>query len=214
MSLKENLQQAIDEVKAKGIKNIPTENLENWLVENSSEPSKVDFQTRELVHQSTLAKYHADVEYDLEEFRVVLRISEFIIRWLIIVSGSACVALLALIGNIWSAPENTAYICILLAALKWFGCATICGLLAAGAFYFTQYSSRYYKRDDVWKGWRKVTIALVAIAIGCLGVGAIGLSFEMTKLLRAKTSNSPASTSVVDSFSQKVFIHARICRIS
>jgi hypothetical protein len=138
-----------------------------------------------------------DENLDLEEFRVVLSISEFILRWIIIVSGSACVALLALIGNIWGDSDSITYICILLGALKWFGGSLICGLLAAGAFYFTQYSSRYFKGEDRWKGWRKVTITLVVLAIISLGAGAIGLSYKMTKELHK--NKAPAEPVIVES---------------
>ncbi|MBC8205541.1 MAG: hypothetical protein H8E68_00105 [Kiritimatiellaeota bacterium] len=187
MGLREDLQKAIDEVKAKGIKNIQVENLENWLFENGAEPSQVVLQTRELVHQSNLAKYHADVEFDLEEFRAVLRISEFIIRWLIIVSGSACVALLALIGNLWIRNDADEYILILLRSLRLFGGATIVGLLSAGSFYFTQYYSRYCDGERPWKTWRSITIGLVLVAIGCLGWGAFNLSFDMAAKLGGAT---------------------------
>jgi len=183
MGLREDLQKAIDEVKAKGIKNIQVENLENWLSENNEEPSEVDLQTRELVHQSALAKYHADVEFNLEEFRTVIRISEFIIRWVIIVSGSACVALLALIGNLWVRNDTGEYILILLQSLRLFGGATLLGLLAAGSFYFTQYYSRYCDGERPWKIWRSITIILVIVAIGCLGWGALSLSFDMSAKL-------------------------------
>jgi hypothetical protein len=134
---------------------------------------------------------------DLEEFRAVLRISEFIIRWIIIVSGSACVALLALIGNIWGNSGSVDHIRILLGALKWFGSATILGLLAAVAFYFTQYSSRYYGGEKVWKGWRSITICLVGAAIIFLGMGAVGLSIRLGKQLDAPCINPSVDSAVI-----------------
>jgi hypothetical protein len=129
-----------------------------------------------------------------------LRISEFIIRWVIIVNGSACVALLALTGNIWGNPGSVEYICILLDALKWFGGATILGLLAAVSFYFTQYSSRYYGVDRIWKGWRLITIILVGFSIIFLGIGAIGLSIKLGNQIRHPTLVTTAFLFKVEPF--------------
>jgi hypothetical protein len=144
---------------------------------------------------------------DLEEFRAVLSTSKFIIRWIIIVSGSACVALLALIGNIWGDPDSIAYICILLGTLKWFGGATVFGLLAGGAFYFTQYSARYYKREKVWQGWRAVTIGLVSLAIILLGIGSVSLSLKLGEQLKERSSgkNVSALEAENDPFARKLY---------
>jgi hypothetical protein len=65
------------------------------------------------------------------------------------------------------------------------------------AFYFTQYSSRYYGGEKVWKGWRSITICLVGAAIIFLGMGAVGLSIRLGKQLDAPCINPSVDSAVI-----------------
>lgn len=189
MSVKSELQTAIDEIKAQGVKNIPIENLEAWLADRSDDDLPVDLQTRELVHQSNLAQHRSDVDWRLEEFRSVLGISEFVIRWLIIVSGSACVALLALIGNIWSNPGSQEYICTLLSSLKWFGGSTLMALISAGLFYLAQTCYSECKTKKAGNILRVITIIAVVLAVLGMAAGSICLSVNLERKLNARAEN-------------------------
>jgi len=64
---------------------------------------------------------------------MIAQISMFTIRWLVIMNGSACIALLALIGNTWGKVAKTTAILPSIALFA-FGC--VIALLVAGGLYF------------------------------------------------------------------------------
>ncbi|MBN2785360.1 MAG: hypothetical protein JXR25_11070 [Pontiellaceae bacterium] len=229
MSIRRLLQEAVDQLKDDGVKTIEIESLELWLASVGDKAEESNQQTREFVHQSNLAKFHANSEANLSQyrancetslelFRSVIRISEFAIRWVIIVSGSGCIALLGLIGSIWATPGSADYIRVMLSTLCWFGGATFLSLISAGFLYFAQ--SLYHKSFDEevagkdQKGrlrkfghvLRTITVILAFSAVGCLAVGSISLAAKLAKQLAAPSmvkenkdvSNKIQSTPVGD----------------
>jgi hypothetical protein len=70
---------------------------------------------------------------------MISQISMFMIRWLVVINGSACIALLALIGNVWGKIDKTSFITAIMPSIALFASGTIVALLVAGGLYFNIY---------------------------------------------------------------------------
>ena len=56
---------------------------------------------------------------------IIARICMFLIRWLVIMNGSACIALLALMGNTWGKVEKADFRIAILSAIAFFASAFV-----------------------------------------------------------------------------------------
>lgn len=67
---------------------------------------------------------------------IIAQVSMFTIRWLVIMNGSACIALLALIGNTWGKVAKIDFITAVLPSIVLFALACVAALSVAGGLYF------------------------------------------------------------------------------
>jgi hypothetical protein len=101
--------------------------------------AQVDPEIRKLSHESSLAKYRADHETNLEMFKSVIEAGRTAVASCILINGGATVALLAYLGNFLSKNPDASAPSALTLALVVFAVGVLLGAVASGMRYFTQY---------------------------------------------------------------------------
>lgn len=96
-------------------------------------------QAAELQHQSQLAQHRAVHESQLEMFKSVLESGQTAVNTAILVSGGGTVALLAFVGNLSTKTPDAPVPQALIVGLTLFAVGVLCGAMAAGARYLSQF---------------------------------------------------------------------------
>ena len=86
--------------------------------------------------QRNIAEYNALVSGHVEMFRSAIALGQSAIRNIIIINGGACVAVLAIVSNLFE--KNESFARSLAVALICFGSGVLSGGLSAGVTYLTQ----------------------------------------------------------------------------
>lgn len=114
-------------------------------------------QAAELQHQSQLAHHRAVHESQLEMFKSVLETGQTAVNTAILVSGGGTVALLAFVGNFQSKSPPVAVPSPLIVALILFAVGVLCGAMAAGGRYLSQFCYA--------SAWRRSAIAFHIVCV-------------------------------------------------
>jgi hypothetical protein len=165
----------LEGVKADGrTTTIEIANLERYLDALSNDASD-SIEHRKMALAGSIASYNAQVQHDLENFRVVIEAGKEAINAAILINGGAVIALMAFVGN--AAGHGSSKVVIAMAVpLLLFGYGALFGGLAFGGRYISQFcyaASRGVKRPALIIGhilngltWLVTLLAFLAFARG------------------------------------------------
>lgn len=129
-------------------------------------------QATQLQHQSQLASHRAVHESQLEMFKSVLETGQTAVNTAILICGGGTVALLAFVGNLYSRTPPLAAPGALGVGLVLFAVGVLCGAMAAGARYLSQFCyGRNWLRSAV--GFHILCIVLVISSYVLFGAGVM-----------------------------------------
>lgn len=129
------------------------------------------FEIQKLIHESHLAQYRADREFNLEFLRTVVNYGQAALKSSILVNGGASAALLAFIGKIWGEHYSHEVVSSLTLAILLFVFGVLSGAIASGTAYITNYcySERHNTTAVVF---HVLTLILVIGSYILFGIGA------------------------------------------
>lgn len=129
-------------------------------------------QATELQHKSQLAYHRAVHESQLEMFKSVLESGQTAVNTAILVSGGGTVALLAFIGNLSTKTPMAPVPHALIVALVLFAIGVLCGAMAAGARYLSQFCyGKFWMRSAI--GFHISCVVLVIATYALFGAGVV-----------------------------------------
>ena len=168
------LHEALLDVQQSGQRNIDIQALQTFL-HSIERNAPLNLEISKLQQDSRLAQYKADRDVGLEMLRAVLAAGQSALTTSILVNGGATVALLALIGNLYSKSSGSAFSVLdpLVLALVAFAIGVLFGAVATGATYATQYcyAMRFARSAKVF---HLLTVGLVLISYLFFAAGIVG----------------------------------------
>jgi hypothetical protein len=168
------IREAVRDAQEKGESSIPAENLQQFL--NHLDSGQVDkdigllFTARK---ETTLAKYRARADAQLELFKSVIQSGQAALKSLFLLNGGAAVAVLALIGHLSTSTIAAAQVNKFAVPLLSFACGLAFAAMASGFTYLVQraYSTRNRRHGE------RLNHVVVLLSIGSLVAFAVGCGF-------------------------------------
>ncbi len=166
-----HIREALKQLEASGQQLVSVKALGDYLNQlEKNATMSIEFQ--KLQHESNLAHYRATREAALDMFRSVIGFAQYALKTIILVNGGAAVAMLALIGNIWSKESSVEVAKAIACSEAYFAFGVLIGAIATSTAYFTQYFyERASKYPNVAIGFHIATIVLVVGSYVTFGLG-------------------------------------------
>lgn len=121
-------------------------------------------------HERNLTHYNAQQQYSLEMLRSVTTYGQEALKSAILINGSAAVALLAFIGNIWIKSTGQLSVHSITKAIVLFAFGVVTAAIGTGTTYVTQYCySKKWEKTAILFHIVTIIVVLVAYALFCFG---------------------------------------------
>ncbi len=132
-----NLVDILKSLREEGTETVPIDLLIDWLEDSQSKTEEERF-IRSLRHASELEQYKAKNISNLEMFKSVITLGHNALKATFLINGSAAVALLAFLGNIWARTALYAQAQGLVWALAFFCLGVLFSAIATGFTWWSQ----------------------------------------------------------------------------
>lgn len=134
-------------IKQDGVSQLDIENIVKYLDQLEAQAA-LSVEQRRMKHESDLAQYKAQSDLQVANFNAVLAAGKEAINASIIINGGAVIALMAFMGNVVSKASNIHYVALLANSLMFFGVGTLCGGVAFGTRYISQFLYGHYPNKN------------------------------------------------------------------
>jgi hypothetical protein len=152
------LRKQVDELLAKGIKQINAEALQKLLLQAESAPTN----SQKNPDHFALEQYKAQISSNLEVTKAVFVFAGATLKSAILINGGAAVAVLSFLSGIIKENPHNSIIGMLASSMACFVLGVLFSAVSAGLAYLTQYFYAYHN-DVIGKKYHRIT-AIVIIA--------------------------------------------------